>query len=269
MMDVRGQPNTLSIPLLVAEDVWFRFHRPVLVSISLELRRGELVALIGPNGSGKTTLLRLLRNRLRPQRGRVLLKGKPIERYSRKALARTIGYVLQDHRVGFPLTVAEYVLQARFAHARGWALEGREDVEAARWALRVTDAVAFSDRRVDELSGGERQRVILARALAGQPEILLLDEPTANMDLAYQVDMLRLIKRLTRERSWLSVFVTHELNLATEFADRIILLKDGRILGCGRPTEVLTPERLSAAFGCAFLVDINPISGAPRVSIAT
>lgn len=268
-MEISKQVSTSSIPLLVARDVWFRFDRPVLAAVSIEFERGELVALIGPNGSGKTTLLRLLRNRLRPQWGHVLLKGKPIERYSRRALARTIGYVLQDHRVGFPLTVAEYVLQARFAHTRGWTLERKEDVEAARWALQVTNTVEFCKRRVDELSGGERQRVILARALAAQPEILLLDEPTANMDLAYQVDMLRLIRRLTRERSWLSVFVTHELNLAAEFADRIVLLKEGQILGCGPPRAVLMPEKLHAAFGCEFLVDINPISGAPRVSLLT
>lgn len=183
-------------------------------------------------------------------------------------MARLIGYVLQDHRVRFPLTVMEYVLQARFAYANGFAFEDAQDIEAAERALRLTNTLDFRDRKVDELSGGERQRVVVARALAAEPEVLLLDEPTANMDLAYQVEMLALIKQLTVERGLLSVFVTHELNLAAEFADQILLLRRGRIVADGGPREVITEENLRAVFDCEFQVDVNPLSGAPRVTVS-
>jgi len=254
--------------MLAAKDIWFSYQHPVLEAISFDLAAGRLVGLIGPNGAGKTTLLRILRNRLQPHRGEVWLKGKPIQSYARKELARTIGYVLQDHPVGFPLTVLEYVLQARFAFSDGFGFEDAQDVAKAEQALRLTNTFDFRDRKVDELSGGERQRVVLARALAAEPDVLLLDEPTANMDLAYQIGMLSLIKRLTVERDMGSVFVTHELNLAAEFADRILLLRQGRVLAQGRPSEVITEENLRVVFGCDFHVDRNPLSGAPRVSLS-
>jgi iron complex transport system ATP-binding protein len=253
--------------MLIAKDIWFSFQRPVLEAVSFELTEGQLVGLIGPNGSGKTTLLRIMRNRLHQDGGTVLLKGKPIESYSRQEQARLIGYVLQDHHVGFPLSVIEYVLQGRYAFSGGFAFESRGDIEAAERAMELTNTLGFRDQKVDELSGGERQRVVLARALAADPEVLLLDEPTANMDLAYQVEMLSLIKRLTIEKGLLSVFVTHELNLAAEFAGRLLLLRRGRILADGRPRDVINEENMQALFDCGFQVDMNPLSGAPRVSI--
>jgi iron complex transport system ATP-binding protein len=254
--------------MLMAQDLCFSFRRPALEGVSFNLGQGQLVGLIGPNGSGKTTLLRMMRNRLQPDRGEVRLKGKPIQRYSRKELARTIGYVLQDHGVGFPLTVLEYTLQARFAFANAFSFESAQDILAAEQALRLTNTWEFRDRLVDELSGGERQRVVLARALAGEPEVLLLDEPTANMDLVFQVEMLSLIKQLTVKKGVLCVFVTHELNLASEFADRILMLRRGRLLAQGPPREVITKENLRAVFDCQFQVDANPLSGAPRISLA-
>lgn len=254
--------------MLVAREIWFGYPHPVLEDISLDLTAGQLVGLIGPNGAGKTTLLRILRNRLQPQCGQIWLKGRPIQSYSRKELARTIGYVLQDHHVGFPLTVMDYVLQARFAFGRGLGFEDKLDMAKAEQALSLTNALEFRDRHVDELSGGERQRVVLARALAAEPEVLLLDEPTANMDLAYQVDMLTLIKRLTVERGLLSVVVTHEVNLAAEFADRILLLRCGRIVADGCPHEVITEENVRAVFDREFRVDVNPLSRAPRVTVS-
>ncbi len=171
--------------------------------------------------------------------------------------------------MGFPLSVMEYVLQSRFAYTDGFGFENARDLDFAEDALRLTNVWDFRDRNVDTLSGGERQRVVLARALAAHPEILLLDEPTANMDLAHQVEMLTLIKQLTEERELVSVFVTHELNLAAEFADRILLLQHGRLLGDGCPREVLTKERLRMVFGCEFDVDMNPFSQAPRITIST
>jgi iron complex transport system ATP-binding protein len=159
-------------------------------------------------------------------------------------------------------------LQARFAYSNGFAFEEWPDIEATEKALRLTNTWDFRNRKVDELSGGERQRVVLARALAAEPQVLLLDEPTANMDLAYQIEMLSLVKQLTKERKLLSVFVTHELNLAAEFADRVMLLQQGRILADGSPHQVITEENLRAGFNCGFQVDVNPASGAPRVSLS-
>lgn len=253
--------------MIVANDIWVAFQQPVLEGLSVQLTGGQLVGLIGPNGSGKTTLLRIMRNRLQPDRGGVFFDGQPIQSYSRSALARRMGYVLQDHTVGFRLTVMEYVLQARFAYSNGFGFEQVRDIEVAERALRMTKTMNFCNRRIDELSGGERQRVVLARALACEPEVVFLDEPTANMDLAYQLEMLTLIKRLTLEKGMLSVFVTHELNLATEFADRMLLLRHGRLVADGAPGEVVTGENLRELFGCDFLIDTNPMSGAPRVSL--
>jgi len=242
--------------------------RPALDAVSLTVSPGELVAVIGPNGSGKTTLLRLMCGLLRPQRGDVLWEGKPLERFSPRELAQRIGVVLQEPRTGFRMTVLEYVLHARFPYSRGFGFESEEDVRIALSALRLTRAEGFADRWIVELSGGERQRVVLARALAGEPRALLLDEPTANLDVRFQVEMLALIRRLTRERGLATVFIAHELNLVAEFADRVLLLKDGCALAFGPPQDVLTEEWLRRAFAAEFVVDRHPLSGAPRVTLA-
>ncbi|MCX7752616.1 MAG: ABC transporter ATP-binding protein [Blastocatellia bacterium] len=244
-----------------------RSARPVLVGISFVVASGELVAIIGPNGSGKTTLLRLMCGLLRPQRGQVLWDGKPLTQISPRELAQQLGVVLQEPKVGFPITALEYVLQARFPYSNGFGFEDEEDVRIALSALRLTRALEFWDRKLAELSGGERQRVILARALAGEPRALLLDEPMANLDVRFQVELLALIRRLTRERGLATVFIAHELNVVAEFADRVLLLKDGRTLAFGPPHEVLTEALLRQAFEAEFLVDRHPLSGAPRITL--
>jgi iron complex transport system ATP-binding protein len=255
--------------MLEARDVTFAYGtRCALVGVSLVVAVGEVVALIGPNGSGKTTLLRVLRGVLRPQSGEVLWEGKPLVRFSPRELAQAFGVIVQDARVGFRMTVLEYVLQARFPYSRGFGFESEADVRSALWALQLTRALEFKDRWMTELSGGERQRVVLARALAVEPRVLLLDEPTANLDLRFQVEMLSLIRRLTRERALSSVFVAHELNLVAEFADRVLLLKDGRPLAFGSPSEVLTEAMLQHAFGIRVCVDRNPLSGLPRITVS-
>jgi iron complex transport system ATP-binding protein len=254
--------------MLTARDLWYSYQHPVLKGVSFSLDNGQLVGLLGPNGSGKTTLLRIIRNRIRPDRGEILFEDKPVQSYSNKALAQKIGYVLQDHQFGFPLTVLEYVLQGRFAYAERFAFETAKDRDAAQWAMSVTCTKPYSHRRMNELSGGERQRVVLARALASQPKILLLDEPTANMDLAFQVEMMRLIKRITIEYGVLSILVTHELNLAAGFSDRVLLMRSGEVLADGNPADVITPHHISQAFGCHVQVDENPFSHAPRISFA-
>lgn len=247
--------------------LWFGYNRPLLEDISFHARRGEMTSLIGPNGAGKTTLLRLIRGLLRPHAGEILLDGRQLDRYSPRELAQRIGYVRQEQTLGFPLTVFEYVVQGRFPYSNGFGFEREDDIALAEEMLRLTDTLELADHRVNSLSGGERQRVVLARALVGQPRVLLLDEPTANLDIRYQVEVLSLLRRLTQKQHLSTIFVAHELNLASEFADRVLLLADGRLLASGTPAEVLTEENLTRAFVTPFCVDQNPLSGQPRVTI--
>lgn len=251
--------------LLELNDLHFGYAQPVLAGVTLEIRAGELVALLGPNGAGKSTLLNLTHGLLQPQRGEVRLRGTPLAQLSRRAIARQLALVAQQGEVRFPLTALEYTLAGRFAHARGFGFETERDVEAALAALRATDAEQFAARHFNQLSSGEKQRVMLARALAQEPHALLLDEPTANADLAHQLSLLELVQRLTRERGLGVLLVTHEINLAAEVADRIALLKDGRLLACGPPREVLTEELLSEAFRTPLLVAAHPQSGNPHI----
>jgi iron complex transport system ATP-binding protein len=252
-----------------AERVTFGYRRgePALSDVSCEIGAGEVVAVAGPNGSGKSTLVGLLDGLLAPASGRVLLDGRPVAAMRRRDVARAVGYVAQSTDVHFPLTVLEYVLQGRFAHGHLLGFETDADLAAARRALEMTGASAFASRHMGELSGGERQRVMLARALAQEPRALLLDEPTANLDISHQVRVLDLVRDLAHGCRMAVAVVTHDLNLAAEFADRILLLACGEVRGDGPPRDVLTPERIEAVFGTPVVVDANPANGAPRVTV--
>lgn len=256
--------------MIRAEEVHFRYGRHgawVLQGVSLNVEPGALTAIVGPNGSGKSTLVRLLDGLLAPERGRVLLDGHPVQSLSRRAVARAIGYVAQTIDIHFPLTALEYVLQGRFAHGQVLGFETEEDIAAAGEAMALTETSELAGRHLSELSGGERQRCMLARALAQRPRALLLDEPTANLDISHQVRVLDLVRRFTRSRGLAAVVVTHEINLAAEFADRVLLLHRGEAVALGPPREVLTRERVEQLFGTPVLVDQNPLSGAPRVTL--
>jgi iron complex transport system ATP-binding protein len=252
-----------------AENVSFRYGRsaPVLRDVSVEIREGEVLAIAGPNGSGKSTLISLLDGLMTPAGGRVLLGGRPLDEIPRREVARSVGFVAQSAEFHFPLTVLEYVLQGRFAHGHLLGFESDGDVDAAVRALQMTGAESFAGRHLDELSGGERQRVMVARALAQEPRVLLLDEPTANLDIAHQIRILALLRSLSHGCRMAVAVVTHDLNLAAEFADRVVLLADGQVRGCGTPSEILTPERLESVFGTPVLVDANPVTGAPRITV--
>lgn len=241
-------------------------NREIISGVSLVVREGEMVALLGPNGCGKSTLLRLASGALIAQSGQVLHDGRPITDLTRREIARLIACVGQSGEVRFPLTALEYVLTGRFAHVSAFGFDSEQDVEIARQALIDTDADRFSSRRILELSMGERQRVALARALAQESRFLLLDEPTANADLGHQISLLHMIREMSRKRRLGAVIVTHDLNLASEFADRIVLLKAGRLLAEGTPAEVMTVELLSNLFDTPLLIDRHPQSGKPRVS---
>ena len=221
--------------------------REILRGVSLALGEGEVLTLAGPNGAGKTTLFRVASRVLRPSAGSVLLYGRPLADYARRELAQYVAVVPQDATIAFPFRVGEIVLMGRSPHLGTLGFETREDVERARDALRRVGIEALADRSVLSLSGGERQLVLLARALAQDARVLLLDEPTAHLDLRHRVRVAALVRELVRGgRS--ALVVSHDLGLAARSGDRIALLRGGELYGVGTPREVLTPANLRAVF---------------------
>jgi len=253
--------------LLAFSNIAFGYDAPVLRDISFALEAGEILAILGPNGSGKTTLLKLAAGILKPAGGQVAILGNDIRAMSRRQIARAIGYVAQESSIRFPLTTMEFVLQGRFAQGRLLGFESEHDVAEATRAMKLTETCQFASRLVGELSGGERQRVMLARALASGPSLLVLDEPVANLDISHQVKIMSLVRRSAAGRGMSAIVVTHELNLASEFATRVLMLKSGAILACGRPAEVMTEAALRELFEARLLVDVNPTTGAPRITL--
>lgn len=239
--------------------------RAVVAGVSLKVRSGEIVVLLGANGAGKTTLLGALNGAIPIMRGEVRLDEKLLATFSRREIARRIAVVAQETELRFPVTVLQFVLAGRFAHgAFGWETE--RDVEIARKSLAEAHLIGFEKRLMNELSGGERQRAVFARALATEADIFLLDEPTANLDLAHQVLLLRLMKTKCRTENAAAVVITHDLNTAAEFADRILLLKLGKLIAAGKPREVLTAENLHETFGVRVFLDQHPISNNLRIT---
>ena len=250
-------------------DIRFSYENPVLSGLSFKVGDGELLAVLGPNGSGKSTLVKLIVGILDPESGVVSINGRDLASMSRRESAQLIGYVAQDSSMRFPLTALELVLQGRFAQGRLIGFESERDVREAEWAMEVTETSDFAARSLDELSGGERQRVMLARALAVRPKLLVLDEPVANLDISHQVKMLDLVRRLTVETGITAIVVTHEVNLAADFATSALLLKSGEMIAFGAPKDVMTEELLRGVFETDLMVDSNPVSGAPRVTLIT
>jgi iron complex transport system ATP-binding protein len=253
--------------MLEAHNLKFSYTKPVLKGVSFSVAQGELFALLGPNGSGKSTLIKIIVGILKVERGKVSIDGRDLGSIARRDLAKLVGYVAQESTMRFPLTAMELVLQGRFAQGRLIGFESGRDISEAEWAMRLTETLEYAARPVTELSGGERQRVMLARALAVRPKLLVLDEPVANLDIAHQVKMLELIKRLSVEEGIAAVVVTHELNLAAEFASKVLLLRNGEVIECGTPRDVLTEQALRDVFETDLLVDNSPVSGAPRVTL--
>ena len=253
--------------MIGARNISVRFGtRDVLRDVSLSANSGEIVALLGPNGAGKTTLIRTLNGTVERTAGEVLIDGAALEKMSRREIARNIGVVAQENETKFPVTVLEFVLAGRFARGAAFGWETPADIEAATNALERCDLSDFTDRVMNELSGGERQRVVLARALAAETRILLLDEPTANLDLEHQALMFKLVRQRCRDHGSAAVVITHDLNLASEFADQVVLLAEGTVVASGAPGEVLTKQNLEQVYKVHVLLDANPASGKVRVT---
>jgi ABC-type cobalamin/Fe3+-siderophores transport system ATPase subunit len=226
-------------------------RREVLRGVDLTLRRGETIALLGPNGSGKTTLLRLMAGQFRPDAGLASFDGRPLHDWSRPALARRVAVLPQQLQLPPGFRVAELVEMGRAPHATRLFGSTLADEQAVGRALHDADAAMLADRQADELSGGERQRVVVAMALAQEPELLLLDEPTVHLDLAHQVALLATIRRLRRQRSLTVVAVVHDINLAAEVGPRVVLLSEGRVAADGATHRTLTPASVASVFGVA------------------
>jgi iron complex transport system ATP-binding protein len=260
---------------LELEDVAFAYARPeprrqrpfAFPGLSFAVERGELFGVIGPNSAGKTSLLRLVTRVLVPQRGEIRLDGRPVRELAAAALAREVAVVPQDAPRPFPFTVEQLVLMGRYPHGPGRFFEDAADRAAARAAMAATETTALAGVPLEHLSGGERQRALLARALAQEPRLLVLDEPTAHLDLRHQAETAALLRHLNRERGVTVLLVSHDLNLAAEICDRLMLLSGGEIARVGAPGEVLEPGLLEAVFGCRVTVD-KAASGRPSVQLA-
>lgn len=236
--------------------------------LDLAIDAGRIVAVIGPNSAGKTTLIRLLTRVVDPVRGAILLDGRLVAELGRRELARAVAVVHQDVPHGLPFSVGELVLMGRYPHGAGRLFESREDLTIARGAMAALDLLSLASAPVASLSGGERQRVMLARALAQQPRLLVLDEPTAHLDLRHQVECAALLRRLHTEQGLAILLVTHDLALAAELGEQVLLLGGGRVAGFGGPDDVLDEALLSAVYGCPVVVRRHASTGRPEVHVA-
>jgi iron complex transport system ATP-binding protein len=249
-------PNPSQAPLFTLE------------AMSFQAKPGELVAILGPNASGKSTLLKLISGALEPLSGRIFLNGFETHSLPVKTRAQRIALVQQESRLLFPSRAWEFVMQGRHPYGGGLRFESEEDILIANNALAQVGATELADRWMDKISGGEKQRVILARALAQQPLLLLLDEPTLHLDIGAQVDLLESLRRLAAQNRYTVVVVTHELNLAGEYADQVVLLQRGKCLRVGPPATVLQREILEQVFQAPLSVEMTA-SGRPRVTLFT
>ncbi len=271
------------LPALEVRQLSFRYgsvrSRPpsdqsawVINGMEFTVRQGEIVGVIGPNGSGKSSLLKLLAKLIRPQEGTIRLFGAELGALSRESISRQVAYMPQDLSSDFPFSVLDMVLMGRFPYRHGglWNLVGwerREDLAAAEEAMAQTDVTDLANRMVDTLSAGERQRVLFARALAQVPRVLMLDEPTAHLDLNHQLEVCRILQRVHDQLQMTVLLVSHDINLASQYCDRILVMKQGAVVCIGPPQDVIHPRVLTEVYGCQVLVDTHPDTGLPRVSL--
>lgn len=236
-------------------------HRVILQDISFDVSAGQCVGILGPNGAGKSTLLRIMAATLAASAGTILLDCRALRQWPARERAQRLAFAPQRTEQTFPFRVWEIVLMGRTPYLKRWQKEGEEDWRIVREALALTDTVQLAERDVTTLSGGELQRVVIARALAQRPAFLLLDEPTASLDLCHQMEILQLLKKLTRQGVTI-VTVLHDLNLALAACSTVLVLHGGALYAAGPPAVVLTPQTVRAVFGVEVFIGSNPISGA-------
>ena len=257
-----ARPHAIS-----AEGLSFEIEAETLLDgVDLHAVRGQLVGLIGPNGAGKSTLLRAISGILRYQRGTVRLEGADLKSLSSREVAAGLALIPQIAPYTHGFTSIELVLMGRYPHLGRFQIEGREDARIAREAMRLTETEQFADRTLETLSGGERQRMFVSRALAQQPRVLLLDEPTSNLDVLHQLKVFDLVRELV-DGGLTAIAAIHDLNMAARYCDRLVLLFEGQVLADGTPEEVLSPETLESAFGVKAAVYRDPITGSLAISL--
>ena len=253
---------------IALENIQYSYGRtPVLRDITFSVTPGDFFIIIGPNGSGKTTLMKLISGIAQPDTGMLKIIGRPIHSYGRKILARQIAFVPQSVPIDFPFTVKEVVLMGRSPYQGVLGLENKEDIEKMQQAITFTGMAHLADRKMNQLSGGECQRAFIARAICQEPSVLLLDEPTASLDLSHQIRIMDLMEKLKAKKQITIVMVSHDVNLAAMYGNRLLLLDKGRIARIGLPGEVLTYQNLEKSYGCTLLVDKNPLGDVPRVTL--
>jgi iron complex transport system ATP-binding protein len=245
-------------------NLYFAYEeKDVLSGISSEISAGEMVGIIGPNSAGKSTLLHIICGLLRARAGEVLINSRPLASLSRKELAKSVALVPQIILAGLPFTVAQTVLMGRNPHRSAVSFDNENDVKVVTNALLATDTYHLRDRYIDELSGGERQRVMIAKALAQETLCVLMDEPTAFLDVKHQITVMETVRKLNRERNLTVLFVSHDINLAAAFFQRVILIRDGAVIADGQPEKVVTRENLLAAYD----VEMAVLSGERGVRV--
>ncbi len=252
--------------LLKVENLFGGYHRETVIKgISLEIQKGDFIGIIGPNGSGKTTLLRLMSRVLAPQKGNIYLEREDISAMSLKEFCQEVAFVAQDTAINFSFSVLEIALMGRIPHLKRLQLETKHDMDIVESALSMTDVLQLKEKKIDELSSGERQRVVIAKALAQEPVLLYLDEPTSHLDIGHQIQVLDLLKKLNRSSNLTIAMVLHDLNLASEYCNRIVLLNEGKVFKEGSPREVLTYQNIEAVYKTVVVVNDNPVSSKPFV----
>jgi len=244
--------------MLSIKDIGFSYReRPVLENVDLEVKKGEIIGILGPNGCGKTTLLKLLNRNLRPNVGRVLMDGTDLEEISKRRIARHIAVVPQSNEIRFAFSVRDIVMMGRMPFLDRFQGESLEDTRIVDEAMEKTNITVFSDRLINTMSGGERQRVIIARAIAQRPEIILLDEPTLHLDINHQFEVLELVKKLSDEEDLTVIIVSHDLPMVVKYCDRIVLIHDHRVFAIGTTEEVLTKENMRIVFNIDALLEYD------------
>lgn len=240
----------MNTSILKTQEISFSYDQEtVLRSISINIQSEEFIGIIGPNGSGKSTLLKLLGSVLKPDSGQIYFKGKNYIDYQRKQLAQSITWVPQEHPMVFSFKVSEIVLMGRHPYLSAFTFEGEDDIEIARSAMKQTQTLQFAERGFNEISGGEKQRVVIAGAIAQEPELMILDEPTSALDIKYQIQILNILKTLNENKKTTVVLAMHDLHLASKYCTRLILLEEGKIFKDGKTEEVLQKEHIEKVYG--------------------
>lgn len=254
--------------MLTVKDICFSYReKPVLENIDLEVRKGEIIGILGPNGCGKTTLLKLLNRNLHPRSGRILMEDQDLEEISKRRIARHIAVVPQSNEIRFAFSVRDIVSMGRMPFLDRFQGESSEDMRIVEEAMEKTNIREFADRLINTMSGGERQRVIIARALAQRPEVILLDEPTLHLDINHQFEVLDLVKRLSKEEGLTVIIVSHDLPMVVKYCDRMVLIHDHRVHALGTPEEVLTTENMRTVFNIDAVLEYDDLLKANCVKI--